>query len=89
MYWDNGKENGNYYDGFYRDDREYIGDNRIAAPMWWKHQRGPVPEFAKFHCASGRPAETLHPPAATADHDSPGDSTHRINNQNNITTNSC
>ena len=25
MYWDNGKENGNYYNGLYRDYRAYIG----------------------------------------------------------------
>ena len=84
MYWDNGKENGNYYNGCYRDYREHIGDSGIAAPMWWKHQRGPA-----FHCATRRPAETLHPPAATADHDSPGDSTYIIKNQYNIITDSC
>ena len=25
LYWDNGKENGNYYNGLYRDYRDYIG----------------------------------------------------------------
>ena len=25
LYWDNGKENGNYYNGLYRDYRGYIG----------------------------------------------------------------
>ena len=25
LYWDNGKENGNYYNGSYRDYRVYIG----------------------------------------------------------------
>ena len=24
-YWDNGKENGNYYNGLYRDYRVYVG----------------------------------------------------------------
>ena len=24
LYWDNGKENGNYYNGFYRGDRVYL-----------------------------------------------------------------
>ena len=25
LYWDNGKENGNYYNGLYRDYKVYIG----------------------------------------------------------------
>ena len=31
MYWNNGKENGNYYNGLYRDSRVYIGimENRM------------------------------------------------------------
>ena len=29
LYWDNGKENGNYYNGLYRDYRVYIGAWRI------------------------------------------------------------
>ena len=53
LYWDNGKENGNYYNGFYRAIlglfRGYIGimanySLKLGSPWDWNVERAGIPD---------------------------------------------
>ena len=52
LYWDNGKENGNYYNGLYRDSRVYTGVI-IECTSAMTQIRNPLKSQAAEHQASG------------------------------------